>query len=511
MLSLMLDGFINLFSNPMNIVMLVAAIIIGFIGGAIPGISGTMLIVVLLPITYGMAADSAFILLVSIYAITAFSGAISAILLRSPGTPEAVVTTFDGYPMAQQGQAGRALGIAIFCSVVGGVIGTICLITLTPSLAKVALSFSSPEYFALAIMGLTVVASLSGKAINKGIIGVLLGLLLAVIGMDPLTGALRYTFDNVVLTAGIELVPVIIGLFALSEFLKKTSESNTSTVEKIQNVKTKIFEMEVFKKIKGTIARSSIIGLFIGILPGVGATTASMLSYSETIRWSKENEKDSYGKGNPKGVAASETANNAAAMGTLVPLLALGIPGGATAAVLLGAFILHGMQPGPMLFKTNPTLMYTIFAALLIANLSMLVFSKPFISVFKRVTNIPYYILGPLIVMFCVVGTFTVRNNFADIVIMFIFGLIGFTLERLNFPVATIILGFVLGGLTESEFRRSIQMSNGDFTIFLTRPICLGLLLFSLFMLFYPIINNYFKRRKMKLNKSNLNENLEVN
>ncbi|MCF6410744.1 tripartite tricarboxylate transporter permease [Pseudalkalibacillus salsuginis] len=497
MFDYLITGILNIVTDPMNITMLLIAIVIGYIGGAIPGVSGTMLVVIMLPVTYALEPTAAFILLTGIYAITAFSGAISAILLRTPGTPEAVVTTFDGYPMAQQGNPGRALGIAIFCSVTGGVIGTLCLITITPALANVALSFSSPEYFALTVLGLTVVASLSGKELAKGLIGVLFGLMISVIGMDPLTGTLRYTFDATVLTSGIDLIPVIIGLFALSEFLKKTKDSHV-VQETISNVKTKIFEIEIFKKIKGTMARSSIIGVFIGILPGVGATTASMLSYSEAVRWAKDEEKASYGKGNPKGIAASETSNNAAAMGTLVPLLSLGIPGGATAAVLLGAFILHGMQPGPMLFKTEPELMYTIFAGLLLANIAMLVVSKPFIKLFQRIVNVPYHVLGPLVVVFCVIGTYTVRNNYFDILIMILFGIIGYILEKYKFPLATIILGVVLGPLTESEFRRSIQMANGDFSIFFTRPISLILIIISVLMLFYPMINDYIKKRKLQ-------------
>ncbi|CEI81702.1 hypothetical protein J18TS1_38410 [Oceanobacillus oncorhynchi subsp. incaldanensis] len=495
MLDYLISGLLNVVTDPINLIMLIAAIFIGYLGGAIPGVSGTMLVVIMVPVTYSFEPDSAFILLTGIYAITAFSGAISAILLRTPGTPEAVVTTFDGYPMAQKGQPGRALGIAIFCSVVGGVIGTLCLMLISPALANVALSFSAPEYFALAVMGLTVVASLSGKALAKGLIGVLIGLMISTIGMDPLTGTLRYTFGSSALLSGIDLIPVIIGLFALSEFLKKTTESH-AVQEVISNVKTKLFEIEIFKKIKGTMARSTIIGIFVGILPGIGATTASMLSYSETVRWSKEKEKDSYGKGNPKGIAASETANNAAAMGTLVPLLSLGIPGGATAAVLLGAFVLHGMQPGPTLFSTEPELMYTIFAALLIANLVMLIVSKPFIKIFQKIVNVPYSILGPLIVVFCVIGTYTVRNSYVDILIMVVFGIIGFILEKYRFPLATIILGVVLGPLTESQFRRAVEMSSGDFSIFFTRPISLTLLIISALMLFFPLISGLFKKRK---------------
>lgn len=501
MLEYLWIGILNVVTDPMNLLMLFLAIVIGYIGGAIPGISGTMLVVILLPVTYSFEPAAAFILLTGIYSVTPLSGAFGSILLRTPGTPEAIFTTYDGYPMAQQGYAGRALGITILTSVISGLFGVFCLITLTPLLAKVALSFSSPEYFALAFMGLTVVASLSGKEILKGLIGVLFGLLIAVVGMDALTGTLRYTFNTPSLTSGINLIPVITGLFAISEFIKKSTESQ-SLENAIKVVKTKIFEWEVFKKIRGTIASSSLIGIFIGILPGVGATTAAMLAYSETVRWSKDEEKETFGKGNPKGIAASEAASNAAGMGTLVPLLSLGIPGGATAAILIGAFVLHGMQPGPMLFKTDPILMYTIFAGLLISNILMLFVSVPFIKLFEQIIKVPYSVLGPLIVVLCVLGTYTVRNSFFDIIIMVIFGILGYVLEKYRFPLATIMLGVVLGPIAESQFRRSVQMADGDYSIFFTRPISMILIVFSLLMLFFPLVSGYIKKRKASRNSN---------
>lgn len=499
MLEYLWIGIMNVVTDPTNLLMLFVAIVIGYIGGAIPGISGTMLIVILLPVTYSLEPAAAFILLTGIYSVVPLSGAFGSILLRTPGTPEAVFTTYDGYPMAQKGFAGRALGITILTAVIGGLFGVICLITLTPLLANVALSFSAPEYFALAFMGLTVVASLSGKDIFKGLIGVLFGLLIATIGMDSMTGTLRYTFNMPELTSGIELIPVITGLFAISEVIKRTTESH-KLGEAIKVVKTKIFEKEIFKQIKGTIAGSSLIGIFIGVLPGVGATTAAMLAYSETVRWSKDEDKDSFGKGNPKGIAASEAASNAAGIGTLVPLLSLGIPGGATAAILIGAFILHGMQPGPMLFKTDPVLMYTIFAGLLISNILMLFVSAPFIKLFEQIVKIPYSILGPLIVVLCFIGTYTVRNSYFDIIIMLVFGVIGYFLEKFKFPLATIMLGLVLGPIAESQFRRSIQMTDGDYSIFFTRPISVTLIVISLLMLFFPIVTEYVKKRKQLKN-----------
>ncbi|NEU30035.1 C4-dicarboxylate ABC transporter permease [bacterium LRH843] len=492
----MIEGLLHGFTTvlePMNIIVLLLAVFIGFLGGAMPGISGTMLIIILLPITYGMAAEPAFLLLTGIYAAAVFSGLISAILFRTPGTPEAIVTVFDGYPMTKKGQAGRALGVGIFSSTFGGIVGTIALIFLTPPLATIALKFSSAEFFALAVLGLTVVASLSGGDLVRGVLGVLFGLFIATMGMDSITGTARFSFDSPHLMSGLGLIPILIGLFAISEVLRKSGEDH-SIKQKYEKVKTKIFEVKIIKRISGTLARSTLLGIFIGILPGVGATTASMLSYSEAVRWSKTPEK--FGTGIPEGVAAPESANNAAAMGAMVPLLALGIPGSATTAVILGAFILHGLQPGPMLLTTNADLVYTIFVGLLIVNASILVFSKPFIRIFSHFTKVPYSVLAPFILLLCIIGTFAVRNSIFDVWIMFAFGIIGFFLEKLKFPLATIILGIVLGPIAEVEFRRALTMSGGDYTVFFTRPISAVLLIVALIALFAPYISSLFKGKK---------------
>lgn len=486
----LLQGFGNLV-DPMNIFALLVAIFIGFLGGAMPGISGTMLVIVLLPVTYGMAAEPAFLMLTGIYAAAVFSGLITAILFRTPGTPEAIVTVFDGYAMTKKGQAGQALGVGILCSAIGGIVGTIALIFLTPPLAKFALQFSSPEFFALAVLGLTVVASLSGGDLIRGIIGVLLGLFIATIGMDAISGTPRFDFGTSYLKSGIDLIPILTGLFAVSEVLKKAGEDHTIQ-QKFEKVKTKIFDSKIFKQIAGTMARSIGIGIFIGILPGVGATTASMISYSEAIRWSKRPEK--FGTGIPEGVAAPESANNTAAMGSLIPLLALGIPGSATTAIILGAFILHGIQPGPMLMTTSSELVYTIFAGLLVVNASILVLAKPFINMFAHFMKVPYSILAPFILVFCIIGTFAVRNSLLDVWVMLLFGLIGFYLEKLKFPLATIILGIVLGPIAEAEFRRSLMMSGGDYSVFFTRPISLILLIAALFALFAPYLSKLTKK-----------------
>ncbi|MCW4150319.1 tripartite tricarboxylate transporter permease [Halomonas sp. 18H] len=492
----MLDSFLTglaVVFQPMNFLLLTSAVFIGFIGGALPGISGVILVVILLPVTYGMDPTAAFMLLTAIYGSTVFSGLITAILYRAPGTPEAVMTAFDGYPMTQQGQAGKALGIGVLSSAIGGLVGTIALIIFTPMLASVALKFSSPEYFALAVLGLTVVASLGGRLIY-GLIGACLGLFIATIGFDPLTGTSRYTFGSLELAEGVGLIPVIVGLFAISEVMKRTLGEETH--QPLKKVSIKIFDMPILRKIGVTLSRSSLLGVVIGILPGIGASTAAMVSYSEAVRWSKTPEQ--FGKGAPEGIAAPEAANNAAAMGALVPLFALGIPGSGTTAIILGAFIMHGLQPGPMFMLNSSDLVYAVFAGLFIVNFMILLFSKPFIALFTRLLNIPYSALGPIIVMCCIIGTYSVRNSMFDVWLMLGFGVLGFLLEKLKFPLVSIILGLVLGPIAESELRRTLAMSRGDFTIFFERPISATLIVISILLLAAAIVVPLRKRAKLK-------------
>ncbi|MBS8269865.1 C4-dicarboxylate ABC transporter permease [Halomonas litopenaei] len=492
----MLESFLSglgVVFQPMNLLILTSAVFIGFIGGALPGISGVILVVILLPVTYGMEPTQAFMLLTAIYGSTVFSGLITAILYRAPGTPEAVMTAFDGYPMTQQGEAGKALGIGVLSSAVGGLVGTIALIIFTPMLASVALKFSSPEYFALAILGLTVVASLGGRLI-LGLIGATLGLLIATIGIDPLTGTSRYTFDNLNLAEGVGLIPVIVGLFAVSEVMKRSLSRDAE--QPLTKVKIKIFDAPILKKIGVTLSRSSILGVIIGILPGIGASTAAMVSYSETVRWSKHPEK--FGKGAPEGIAAPEAANNAAAMGALVSLFALGIPGSGTTAIILGAFIMHGLQPGPMFMLTSSDLIYAVFAGLFVVNFMILAFSKPFIKLFTRLLNVPYSALGPIILMCCIVGTYSVRNSMFDVWLMLGFGVLGFLLEKIKFPLVSIILGLVLGPIAESELRRSLAMSQGDLGIFFSRPISASLIAIAVLLLGTTIVIALRKRARTR-------------
>jgi putative tricarboxylic transport membrane protein len=482
-LSNFLAGLINIM-EPLNLFILTAGVFLGLLSGATPGVSGLMAVVLLIPLTYGMEPDTAFLLLAAVYAASVFSGSISAILFRTPGAPEAVATTLDGYELTKQGRASEALGISVFSSATGGLVGTLILIFVAPQLAKFALKFGSAEYFALAMVGLSVITVLGANNLLKALLAGLFGLLLATVGIDAMAGVPRFTFGVGGLMSGIDFIPVLIGLFAISEVLRRFMEDFT-VKHQIGKITSTLPSLATIKKLGVTIGRSSLIGTVIGILPGIGATTASMVSYSEAVRWSKNKEK--FGKGAEEGIAAPESANNAAANGAMVPLLALGIPGSATTAVLLGAFILHGIRPGPLLFTERPVLVMTLFIGLFISNFLILIMAKPFIRMFANIIRIPYSLLGTLILMLCIIGSYALRNNLLDVWLTLIFGLVGYVMEKYKYPLAPVILGLVLGSMAEQELRRALIISGGSWSIFLESNIAVGLLTFGAAMMFWPL------------------------
>lgn len=489
-LSGLIEGFSSLATLESVLVIMIATII-GLVGGIIPGVSGPMLVVVALPITYAFDPTQAFIILTVLYATSVYGGMVTAILFRAPGTPESALTVLDGYPMAQQGRAGKALGVGILSSGIGAIMATVALIFLTPLLASLAMSFSSAEFFAIAMLGLAIVASLASGQIGKGIFGVGLGLLLGAVGNDPMTAQQRLTFDSTGLAAGLEIVPVLIGLFAIPEVLRR-ARLDTNRRFDANYDKIKVWSKENLREVGPTTIRSGILGTIVGVLPGAGATTTAVLGYSQAVKFAKN--KDQFGKGDPRGVAGIESANNAGSTGSLVPLFALGIPGSATTAIMIGAFILHGFQPGPNLMVNQSTFVYTVFAAILVANILAIALAKPFISGAVRVINVPYSLLGGIILIFCIIGSYSLRNSLFDVGVMLAFGILGYFLTSVNFPVATIILGFVLGPIAESNFRRALIMSGGDFTVFLTRPITAVTLAVTVLVIFLPIIKGMIDR-----------------
>jgi putative tricarboxylic transport membrane protein len=489
-LNLLLEGFQEVLI-PLNILIVFGGTLMGMLFGAMPGINASMGVALLLPLTYGMPPITALTMLLGIYCGAIYGGSITAILINTPGTTAAACTTFDGHPLAAQGKAGKAIGMATISSFAGGIISIIILILLAPVLAKVALKFGPPEYFALAVFGLSIITSLSSGTLVKGLIAGFFGLMLGTVGMDMMNGTPRYTFGQVALLDGFSFIPVLIGLFAVSQIL-----INVEKLESLNMKDSKILgllpTLKELKSVVPTILRSSLLGSFIGILPGAGATISSFICYNEAKRWSKTPEK--FGKGSLEGVAAPEAGNNAATGGAMVPLLSLGIPGSETTAVLLGAFMIQGISPGPLLFRDNIGVAYGIFAGLILANIAFLIIGLFGVKGFVKVLQIPTRILMPLILTLAFVGSYSVKNNLINVGIMLGFGLVGYFMKKLKFPITPVVLALILGPMAESNLRRALIMSEGQWSIFMQRPISLVLLIITVLSLLYPIIRDMIKK-----------------
>jgi putative tricarboxylic transport membrane protein len=461
-----------------NLMALLLGSFFGIIIGAIPGLTATMGIALLVPFTFGMTPITGIVMLLGIYTGAIYGGGIASILIKTPGTPAAAATVFDGYPMAQKGLAGKAIGIATVSSGIGGTFTALCLAFFAPILAKFALRFSAPEYFALAVFGLSVTITLSGRSPVKGVISGLLGLLIAMVGLDPMGGFPRFTFGLAELTGGISFVPMLIGLFALSEGFRQVEV--ILTAPKVNAVLKDILpKVRDLKECLGAYLRACPIGLIVGITPAIGADTAAFLSYAETKRASKHPER--FGTGEPAGVAAAQCGENASTGGDVLPMITLGIPGDAATAVLMGALTIHNLQPGPLLFQNHPEVVHQIFAGMILANVTFVVLGLFFARFFARVINIERGYLVPLIFVCCMVGSYAINNVLYDLVTCVIFGFVGYLMIRYGFPVAPMVLAQILGGMMESNCRRALVMSRGDPTIFLTRPITVTILLLAAF------------------------------
>jgi putative tricarboxylic transport membrane protein len=467
------------------ILIITLGVAMGIIAGATPGLSPSMGVALLVPFTYAMSPTLALILLVAIYIAANYGGSITAVTINAPGTPSSVVTAFDGYPLTKKGKPGLALGVSLVASTVGGIIGTLILIFFSGPLAKFALKFHPAEYFALAIFGLTTVASLGGKNWIKAFIAAMFGLLLNTIGIDPISGVSRFTFGISFLYDGFALIPALIGLFALSEIFKQL-ESGDFSSQKVKAGKQEWPTAGAYWKLRNTIVRSSLMGTIIGIFPGAGATIAAFISYDVAKRVSKHPEE--FGEGSLEGVAAAEGANSSSVGGALIPLLTLGIPGSASTAVLIGALMIHDLTPGPQLFISNPDIIYGLLASLLLANIILLVLGFFGSRLWIKVTTIPKTVLFPLIFAVSIIGSFAVRNSFFDVAACLAFGVFGWILRRYNYPVAPIILGMVLGNIAETNFIRAIMM--GGWTVFFTRPLSLGMLVVAVASFTVPLIQS---------------------
>jgi putative tricarboxylic transport membrane protein len=446
----------------------------GILGGALPGISPSIAMAILLPMTYGMQPVTAMVLLASVYVGAEYGGSIPAILIRTPGTNSAAATTVDGYEMARQGRAGEALGISLMAGLVGGLFGLAVLVLATRPLANVALAFSPMAYFALGVLGISVIASLSGGSLLKGLFAALLGLMLAMVGTDPVSGVSRFTFDQPDLLGGIKPLLVMVGLFAVSEMLVQIGEPPWARADAGQ-ARLQLPGWPMMKRLARPTAVGCAIGTFEGVTPGAGGTVAAFMSYSEARRWSKHPEE--FGQGSPEGVAAPESANNVVTATALVPLLSLGIPGSNSAAVLLGGFLVHGLQPGPMLFEKAPEVVYGLYAGLLIANIAMVLIGLVILTPCIWLVNRPKPWLIAFILALVVSGVYSVHQSLFEVGLVLGIGALGYLLRLCAVPMLPMVLGVVLGFMIESNYRRSLLLSGGDHGIFFTDPVSLGLLL----------------------------------
>ncbi|MDF1592492.1 MAG: tripartite tricarboxylate transporter permease [Desulfobacterales bacterium] len=468
----------------------------GFIGGALPGIQASTAMALILPLTWSMPPSGALMMLAAIYVSAEYSHSVPAILIRTPGTSAALVTTFDGYPLHQQGKGGKALSISLYGGFVGQLIGNSLLIVMVIPLSRIALAFGPPEFFALAVFGLTLVSSLGEKSVIKALVSSALGVAFATVGLDPLSGTLRFGFGVSHLVDGFETVAVLVGLLAVSEIFIQARDARPITKFK-GSISTKLVTWGEFKKLLPLISWTSLLGLFIGALPGAGATIASLVAYSEAKRWSKH--PDMFGKGSYEGVAAPETANNSAISGAMVPLLAFGIPGSGSAAIMIAALMLHGVTPGPMLFIKNPEIVYGLFVALFIATFMMLAMGLASIRPLIKLVSVPKPILLGCIMALVFVGMYTHNASLFNVGTALAFGLIGYLMHRYDFSPAACVLGFVLGPMVEISFRRSLIISNDSLAVFVQRPISLVLLVLAALTFIVPLIRffrDFMRTRK---------------
>lgn len=454
-------------------------IMVGIVFGAIPGLNGNLAITVLLPFTFIMSPVNAMLMLTSIFFAANFGGSISSILINTPGTNAAAATLLDGYPLTKRGFPNKALNIALVASTVGGLISAFALLLFSPQIARVALKFGPAEYFAIALFGLSVIASVSGKNMTKGLVAGAIGMLVSMVGMDAVSGVPRFTFGNIQFYAGIKMLPALLGVFAITNIIGRIAERTSETKVAELGKASADDELSV-KEIKGlmpTMFKSGVIGSIIGAIPGAGGGIASFIAYNEASRTATPDEH--FGQGEPKGLAAPESANNGATSATLIPLLTLGIPGDVVAATLLGAFMMHGLIPGPGLFRDQGVIIYAILLGFVLANFFMYIQGKFLLKHLIKLARVPQELLTACLVVIVATGAFTFGNSLFDVKVLMVFGVIGYIMSKLEFPLVPIVLGLVLGPIAEMNLRKALVLSQGEFSIFVTQPISLAFLLLT--------------------------------
>lgn len=492
-MDVLLTAFANVMT-PMAMLTLVLGTLAGMIIGALPGLSSTMGVALCIPITFSMPPDLALILLGAVYVSSVYGGSVTAILLRTPGTDASIATALDGYPLASAGRGGEAIGMATLASLFGGLVSVVVLIAIAPPLSRIALAFGPQEYTWLAIFGLVTIVGVVSEHPVKGVLSAAAGLILACVGLDSFTGLQRFTFGYSQLFDGVPLLPVLIGLFSVAQAFNLCLPKDGGILSgEAQHMQGRGLPLWIdLKRCLRTIWRSAVIGSVVGILPGAGTSIASFISYNEARRHSKT--PDRFGKGEIEGVAASESANNAVTGGTLIPTLTLGIPGNAVTAVFVGGLTIHGMIPGPSLFTDHAESTYTLIVSLLLANVMFAVLGLWLCRYMVAVTRIPGAVLGPMILVFSVIGTYALRNEMFDVWLAVAFGLVGYFMERWRYPAAPLVIALILGPILEVNFRRSMQIAQWDLTTFFTRPLSLALCLLVVLALILPLWRRWRQR-----------------
>lgn len=496
MLSMLTAGFSTVFLDPMMVMAIFAGVVIGIIFGALPGLTCVAGLSLLLPVTYAMKSSMGLSMMTALYIGGTSGGLISAILLNIPGTPSSIATCFDGRPLAVNGEAGKALGVGVFSSIYGTCFGIAAMVLMSPTLAAITINFGPWEYFGVTICALTLISSLCGKSLIVGLISAIFGMMFATVGLAPIDSAQRFTFGSVALSSGFSLLTVLVGLYAISEVISSASGGSGKDVTMITDYKIKGlgFTWDEMKTQVKNLNISSVIGLVIGILPGIGGSTSNIVAYSVAKNTSKYPEK--FGTGIIDGVVAPESANNASIGGAMIPLLTLGIPGDGSTAILLGAFLLHGLQPGPLLFQTNGNVVYSIFAAMILSTFMMGAIMYLGMRLFVKILKVPSYILMPVIVVLCCIGAFAINSRAFDVWALVAFGMLGIAMHKINLPAPPFILGFLLCEAFETNLRRGLEYSNGNIFELFTRPIALMFIAITVLSVGYSIVAGVKRYRR---------------
>jgi putative tricarboxylic transport membrane protein len=480
----LIEGF-GLIFQPNILFYLIVGTIAGIIVGALPGLSASTGIILFLPLAYKMPSAEALIIMLGIYGGSMFGGSIPAILIRTPGTPSAGATVLDGYPLAQKGKAGLALGTSAIASSIGSFLSTIALVVIAPQLAKIALRFGPPEFFALVVFGLSAIATVTGKDVLKGFISALIGVVLGTVGLDPIMGYSRFSFGSLYLESGLPLLPVMIGVFAIAQVFRDLEKEEKGNII-AQKVTRVLPPKEELKGIFLSALFGSIVGIIIGIIPGIGGSVATYVAYGQYKRLSKKGKY--FGEGVLEGVAVPESANNATTGGALIPLLTLGVPGDIVTAVLLGILILFGIKPGPLLFRENPILINKIFASMFIIAFLILVFGLLSAKYSQKIVYVPKRILTPIVLILCIIGAYSLNSSLYDVIVAIVFGVIGYFMEKFGFSVTPLLIALILSPIAEGELGRTLLISRGNWTVLFTRPISLTFLVLTVIFIIYAFM-----------------------